>query len=306
MQIHKDIEDRLYKYISNGILNTIFYGSQGVGKHTLILKMFNSLNNGIIEKEKIQNLEENGIRIYSTSRYIRFDAKECVRKKANLPKIIEEISRTRDISGDSNTHKIIYIRYINYLEDQQEAFRQLVEDTHLTCRFVFTCRNIDTVDPALNSRCLLVRVPGPPKEKLYEFTKSLIDCKLPLYDSLENNYISKIVEISGNNLNSIKNITLLVNKMAYTNNYELENITEMTAKYIVNELTKATKMCTIQSLAEKYHYSELSILDLCRKMDKKESFIKDIHIYSSIVHPSLYDTFILFLKITKTFNHNVI
>ena len=127
LDIHPEIQNRLYQYISNGILNTIFYGGPGVGKHTLILNMFRSLNPNLKEKEKVQFWEETGVRIYSTSNYIRFDAKECVRKKANLPKIIEEISRTRDISADSN--KIIYIRYINYLGSQQEAFRQLVEDT---------------------------------------------------------------------------------------------------------------------------------------------------------------------------------
>ena len=62
-------------------------------------------------------------------------------------------------------------------------------------------------------------------------------------------------------------------------------------------------MSAIQTLAEKIHYSELSILDLCRKMDKKELFIEDIHHYSSIIRPSLYDTFVLFLKIAKIFNN---
>ena len=92
LDIHPEIQNRLYQYISNGILNTIFYGGPGVGKHTLILNMFRSLNPNLKEKEKVQFWEETGVRIYSTSNYIRFDAKECVRKKANLPKIIEEIT----------------------------------------------------------------------------------------------------------------------------------------------------------------------------------------------------------------------
>ena len=76
-------------------------------------------------------------------------------KKANLSTIIEEIARTRDVSINNN--KVIYIRNFNYLGNQQESFRQLVEDTYLTCRYVFTCRNIDSVDPALNSRCFLIK-----------------------------------------------------------------------------------------------------------------------------------------------------
>ena len=40
LDIHPEIQNRLYQYISNGILNTIFYGVPGVGNHTLILNMF--------------------------------------------------------------------------------------------------------------------------------------------------------------------------------------------------------------------------------------------------------------------------
>ena len=88
MQIHPEIEDRITKYFSQGMLNTIFYGGRGVGKHTLVLKMLNSGNH---EKEKIRFWEDTGVRFYSTSTYIRFDAKECVRKKANLPLILHLI-----------------------------------------------------------------------------------------------------------------------------------------------------------------------------------------------------------------------
>ena len=50
-----EIQNRLYQYISNGILNTIFYGGPGVGKHTLILNMFRSLNPNLKEKEKVHS-----------------------------------------------------------------------------------------------------------------------------------------------------------------------------------------------------------------------------------------------------------
>tara|TARA_Y100000389_G_scaffold37455_2_gene31801 strand:+ start:3044 stop:3970 length:927 start_codon:yes stop_codon:yes gene_type:complete len=301
MQIHKDIEEKLYKYISKGILNTIFYGPPGIGKHTLILKMLNRNNHGdgniTLEKEKVHRLDENGVRIYTTSKYIRFDAKECVLKKANLPKIIEEISSTRDISGDSN--KIIYIRYINHLESQQEAFRQLVEDTYLTCRYVFTCRNIDTIDPALNSRCLLINVSHPSRDILSNYV-----CNLMTDDNLKSEeIIIQILEVSGVNLNTIKNVTMLVCKLYRNKQIECcPDIVKEMSEYIENELTNAKKLSDIQHFAEKIHYSELSILDLCKKINKKHLFIRDFQKYSSILNPTLYDTFVLLLKLTKKMN----
>ena len=137
--------------------------------------------------------------------------KECVRKKANLPKIIEEISRTRDISADSN--KIIYIRYLNYLGDQQEAFRQLVEDTYLTCRYVFTCRNIDSVDPALNSRCFLIRVPSPCKKHMLSYTNEVLpDVSLFLRE--------KMVHESDGNLNTLIHLMMLHKKIRNRENLD--------------------------------------------------------------------------------------
>ena len=297
LDIHPEIQNRLYQYISNGILNTIFYGGPGVGKHTLILNMFRSLNPNLKEKEKVQFWEETGVRIYSTSNYIRFDAKECVRKKANLPKIIEEISRTRDISADSN--KIIYIRYINYLGSQQEAFRQLVEDTHLTCRYVFTCRNIDTIDPALNSRCLLIRVPAPSNKSLIEFTNN------HSIHSLKPDHIDTLISYSNKNLNTLKHIIMYTNKMLPTDNYKLTNILSDMANTIINDLENTEKISKVQTLSEKYHYSELNILDLSKQMDKLDLFVQELQDYSSILNPSLYDTCILFLKIAQVYNKNM-
>jgi len=297
INVHPDIQERLTQYISNGILNTIFYGQPGVGKHTLILNMFKSLNQNLKEKEKIQFWEESCVRIYSTSTYIRFDAKECVRKKANLPKIIEEISRTRDISADSN--KIIYIRYINYLGAQQEAFRQLVEDTHLTCRYVFTCRNIDTIDPALNSRCLLIRVPSPSVNSLIEFTNKYSIHRLTESET------KKIISYSDKNINTLKHIIMLSNKMSKVDNYEMYNILYKMVNDIITEISSTTKLATIQTLAEKYHYSELNILDLCKHMPHIHFFITHLQKYSSYQTPSLYDTSVLFLQISKIFNKNI-
>jgi replication-associated recombination protein RarA len=291
MKIHPEIEDRITKYFSQGMLNTIFYGGRGVGKHTLVLKM---LNSGKHEKEKIRFWEDTGVRFYSTSTYIRFDAKECVRKKANLPKIIEEIGRTRDISADCS--KIIYIRYLNYLGAQQEAFRQLVEDTYLTCRYVFTCRNIDSVDPALNSRCFLIRVPTPLAERMLYFTRErLPDVSIEL--------LRKMVDESDGNLNSLKHLTMLHKKISNREGHNTyRDIHKEIADVIINKLKEATSVSIIHSLAEKYHYSELPILDICIRMNDMEKFVLELQKYSAIVIPSLYDTILLFLEISKKCN----
>jgi replication factor C subunit 3/5 len=289
MKVHTELEDKVKNYVSHGLLNTIFYGPRGSGKHTLVLKMLNSLKSGDeCEKEKVRQWEDSGVIFYSTSTYIRFDARECMRKKANLLKIIEEIGRTRDISADSN--KVIYIRYVNYLRDQQEAFRQLVEDSYLTCRYIFTCRNIDTIDPALNSRCFLIRVPAPSDRVLDDYVEEE-------YPELCVSSRENIVRLSQGNMNTLKNLLIVYKKK--TDSSLGTDVLREVAQLIQSKLKKTLNLSTIHSIAEKYHYSEFVITDICMSMDNIENIIIELQEYSSLFMPSLYDTIKLFLVIFK-------
>jgi replication-associated recombination protein RarA len=298
MRIHHDIEERIKKYVSHGLLNTIFHGPKGSGKHSIVLKMLNSLNSNLYEKEKVRQWEETGITFYSTSTYIRFDAKECIRKKANLPKIIEEIGRTRDISADSN--KVIYIRYLNYLGDQQEAFRQLVEDTYLSCRYVFTCRNIDSVDPALISRCFLVRIPSPTREILKNFINDYKpNININTSDDLTEELKEKLIDMCNGNLNTLQNLILLQLKNSEPNP---PDVLKEFCDQIFKDCSNLKNLSNIQSISEKIHYSEFSILDICKRMDNKQFFINDLQKYAAIQSPSLYDTMRLITIISKSVN----
>ena len=296
MTIHNELQSKLNQYFHKGLFNTIFYGSKGSGKHTLILNM---LNYGL-EKNEIEKKiywENGNLVFYSTSRYIRFDAKDCNKKNTNLVKIIEEISRTKNISDKYN--KIIYIRYLNYLGSQQDAFRQLLEDTYTTCRYVFTCRNIDTIDKALHSRCLLVRVPSPSNDNLLTLLPNTLTCP---------KIIDKFLEISQGNISTFKNLILLYQK-ASCNNTNMElfdfDIYSIMAKKIQNELHNTETMSKISKLAEKYHYSELSILDICQKMENISEISEFIKNYSIIMNPTSFDTISLFTNIVNCQNKNV-
>lgn len=296
MTIHNELQSKLNQYFHKGLFNTIFYGSKGVGKHNLILNM---LNYGL-EKNEIEKKiywENSSLVFYSTSRYIRFDAKDCNKKNTNLVKIIEEISRTKSISDKYN--KIIYIRYLNYLGTQQDAFRQLLEDTYSTCRYVFTCRNIDTIDKALHSRCLLVRIPSPSNDSLLSILPSTIT---------SSKIIDTFLEIAQGNISTFKNLILLYQKAA-CNNTSLENydfdIYSIMAKKIQDELISTQSMSKISKLAEKYHFSEFSILDICQKMENISEIAEFIKNYSIITNPTSFDTIALFANIVSSQNINI-
>ncbi len=161
---------------------------------------------------------------------------------------------------------------------------------YLTCRYVFTCHNIDSVDPALNSRCFLIRITHPTKESLMIFTQNELS-NAPL----EN--IEQLVCMSKYNINTLKHLIMFYKKYTHTKYTDFPNIVKDTALYIEKEMTNITNLSTVHSLAEKYHTSELCILDICKYMNHIDGTA--FQQYSSKLNPSLYDTILLFCHISK-------
>tara|TARA_B100001996_G_C18221715_1_gene423933 strand:- start:40 stop:474 length:435 start_codon:yes stop_codon:yes gene_type:complete len=139
-------------------------------------------------------------------------------------------------------------------------------------------------------------VPRPKPETLLYFCKQLI----PNDDMC---LLKQMVIESQGNLNSLKHLTMLHKKISKREGYETySDIHLEVANSIQEKLANATKLSLIHSLAEKYHYSELSILDICRRMKNMDKFLVKLQKYAAILNPSLYDTILLFLNITKVCN----
>ena len=140
----------LEKYKCEGLLNTIFFGRGN--KNKVILKMLNPNNN----ETEIENYWENQVPFFSTNTYIRFDSRDFLHSKIELSSILEELSKNRTIT--SQCSKIFFVQNINCLANkEQERFRQIIEDSYYS-RFIFTCENIDSLDPAIISRCFLIQI----------------------------------------------------------------------------------------------------------------------------------------------------
>ena len=111
-------------------------------------------------------------------------------------------------------------------------------------------------------------------------------------------HIDTLISYSNKNLNTLKHIIMYTNKMLPTDNYKLTNILSDMANTIINDLENQIKYQS-SNVIEKYHYSELNILDLAKQMDKLDLFVqelKTIHLY--LIH--LYTIRVYyFLKLHK-------
>lgn len=283
-----EFESQINNYMRKGLLNTIFYGPCGSGKNTLVTRMLNSTGEKSLkdiddcEKEIHGYWNNEDISFYTTSKYIKFEGKQCIDKVSKLVRIIEEISETKNI--DKN-FKIIYIKNFNLLNEKQEILRQVVEDTFETCRFIFTVRNIDKVDKALFSRCMSIRIPCPS----LDYFNLFIEEQLP---NLTKKQKDELIDSSFRNLNTLK-ISILYFKDFKT----ICNANKNIADSILSDLSKSDTITDIHNLAEKYFTSEINILDVCRYLNLNSEILDCLIEYSNLNSPSLYKLTIIFYKI---------
>lgn len=245
-------------------LNMIFYGPPGSGKHNLVLH-FLKIMYGKNEEPYEYKDEALNIRYKSTSHYIIIDGYEWKHAKINIQSFIEEITQTHNVA--SGNFKTVYIRYIDVMSTTQHLLRQLVEDTYKMCRFIFSTRNLDLLDPALVSRCVEVRVPAPSPIILSHWLNAEnCDTKLQTYAHLNAN-------------------------VAYHLNVELQetgtftNINAQLAQDIYKCVSETKSFIKIHTFAERYFKSNIYLPPILREFLR---LVPKVHILAIIKYIDVY------------------
>ena len=137
------------------------------------------------------------------------------------------------------------------------------------------------------------RVPSPSFETLSQFTEH----ELPEISDAERN---NIITICGQNLNSLKHLIMLKKKLIAKKNGDIcPNIVKNMATMISQEMYNIDNLSEIHTMAERFHMSELCVVDICKHIPNIDACIIEVQKYSSKTCPSLYDTMLLFLDIAR-------
>jgi len=59
-------------------------------------------------------------------------------------------------------------------QGSQKMLRQLMEDTHKICRFIFLCNYEANIIPELKSRCQVIKIDNPPKKEIGKLCVSIL------------------------------------------------------------------------------------------------------------------------------------
>lgn len=201
------IPDNLDDYIINretadyikrnkGLLNTIIYGANGVGKFTLARMMIkNSLISGNVNiniKPSVCN--DNPINI-SSVHYELFVSQYNYKDKNSFVRTIDEFSDSVNVSTGYNN--IIIIKNADLLSrDNILTIKKYTERNDKFVTFILTMKNISKHRSSLNG-FFTIRVPSSSKEVINDFISSKVDTQG--YE----NQILKLIDDNKCNLNRI-------------------------------------------------------------------------------------------------------
>lgn len=86
---------------------------------------------------------------------------------------VKEFAMTK--SFNSKAPKIVHFDEADGLtRDAQDSLRNLMEEYHHNCRFIFTCNNDNKIIEPIKSRCTVINLNNPPKDQIIGFLEHIV------------------------------------------------------------------------------------------------------------------------------------
>jgi DNA polymerase III delta prime subunit len=174
MVLNPDVRTTLDNIIRNP-QSVILYGSSGVGKGTFT-NIFQKKTGCVMMWKNASN--ETGIDMVRNS-IIPFADSASV-------KTFFKPSGS-NMSGIEGTHinlKCVSLNEAEYLsKEAQASLREVIERSEKRCKFIFMTNNLNKIDNAIKSRCILVEIKKPPIPDILRLLEGILEKEEVEYDS---------------------------------------------------------------------------------------------------------------------------
>lgn len=160
----------------------LFYGPSGGGKRTRIIALLRTLFGVGVNKVqvaqksfKIPNKSTPvEISVVHSNYHIELNPSDANSGDRHIiQQVLKEISETFQIDVNKSKQKskmswkMVVINEADRMTvDAQNALRRLMESYMISCRLILCCSSLSRITAPIKSRCLIVRVPHPPKSQL--------------------------------------------------------------------------------------------------------------------------------------------
>uniref|UniRef100_H2YAV6 Replication factor C subunit 3 n=1 Tax=Ciona savignyi TaxID=51511 RepID=H2YAV6_CIOSA len=149
----------------------LFYGPSGAGKKTRIMCLLREVYGPGIEKLRIEkhnfvtpSKKKLEIATLSSNYHIEVTPSDAgLHDRVVVQELIKTVAQSQQLESKTQKRfKVIVLTEVDRLtKDAQHALRRTMEKYMATCRLILYCNSSSKVIPAIQSRCLAVRVAAP-------------------------------------------------------------------------------------------------------------------------------------------------
>jgi len=253
-KIHLNIIPKLKNICKKDISNILVYGPKGSGKLTLVKSLLNTYYKTDIQlKTKLVKINSKEL-LFKESKYYFEIVLDNYYNKKKFEELLSYLCSSSDIN---NKFKLIIIKNIEYISSESlRIIKYFIEKKYNNIRFIFITSNIANINSFFKGFFLLLRVPYPNKDELYNFV-------LPIYD-MNKSKIKSIIQ-TNNNLTSLFSL-LEINSI---NNYicPYKTITNKFIKLIISK--KINNILKIRELLYTIMSKNYNLKEICLNILKQ-------------------------------------
>ncbi|XP_076267252.1 replication factor C subunit RfC38 [Rhynchophorus ferrugineus] len=172
----------------------LIYGPSGAGKKTRIMCILKELFGPGVERLKMDNVtvvtpsnKKVEIVTVNSNYHIEINPSDVgIYDRVIIMDLIKNIAQTQHITTTNNTRDfkvVVLTEADNLTVDAQHALRRTMEKYSSNCRLILCATSLSPVIPAIQSRCLLIRVPAPSTKEIATILQTTCkkeDVSLPL------------------------------------------------------------------------------------------------------------------------------
>ncbi|XP_078489558.1 replication factor C subunit 3-like [Ciona intestinalis] len=172
LDYHLEQAENLKKLVENGDFpHLLFYGPPGAGKKTRIMCLLREVYGSGVEKLRIEkhnfvtpSKKKLEIAALSSNYHIEVTPSDAgMHDRVVVQELIKTVAQSHQLESKAQKRfKVIVLTEVDRLtRDAQHALRRTMEKYMSTCRLILYCNSTSKVIPAIQSRCLAVRVAAP-------------------------------------------------------------------------------------------------------------------------------------------------